>query len=241
MRQLFDGVAFMHEKNIVHRDLKLENILCVDDERIVISDFGFATQLQPGQKLRELLGTPGYLAPEMLKCQMYEDAEGYSVEVDDWALGVILYTLLAGCAPFYHRRQLIMLRMIQEAKYEFRAEQWSQITPDAKDLISRLLIVDVRKRFAAVQCLNHPWMRAVAITPKVSVIQREKVIEKRDYKKLWKYGIMMTRFFVRLTNIKALKLLVDRAALRKRPFRDRDVSSLFDKQAIFSDFWPEIC
>uniref|UniRef100_A0A915PY85 phosphorylase kinase n=1 Tax=Setaria digitata TaxID=48799 RepID=A0A915PY85_9BILA len=223
MRQLFDGVAYMHERNIVHRDLKLENILCIDEERIVISDFGFATQLQPGQKLKELLGTPGYLAPEMLKCQMYEDADGYSVEVDDWALGVILYTLLAGCAPFYHRRQLMMLRMIQEAKYEFRAEQWSQITSDAKDLISCLLVVDVQKRLTAAQCLHHPWMKTAAIGRKMNVLQREFIVEKRDYKKLWKYGITMIRFFVRLTNIKMLKLMIDRDALRQRPFYDRDI------------------
>ncbi|KAJ1368482.1 hypothetical protein KIN20_029617 [Parelaphostrongylus tenuis] len=105
MRQLFDGVAFMHSRNIVHRDLKLENILCIDDERIVISDFGFATYLKKGETLRELCGTPGYLSPEMLKCQMYEDLPGYSHPVDEWALGVIMYTLLAGYAPFYHRKR----------------------------------------------------------------------------------------------------------------------------------------
>uniref|UniRef100_A0A1I8EAE4 phosphorylase kinase n=1 Tax=Wuchereria bancrofti TaxID=6293 RepID=A0A1I8EAE4_WUCBA len=206
MRQLFDGVAYMHDRNIVHRDIKLENILCIDDERIVISDFGFATQIQPGQKLRELLGTPGYLAPEMLKCQMYEEADGYSVEVDDWALG------------------LMMLRMIQEAKYEFRADQWSQITYDAKDLISHLLIVEVQQRLTAAQCLHHPWMKTAAVTLKKSVIQQKLIIEKRDYKKLWKYSITMARFFVRLTNIKVLKLLVDRDVLRERPFRDRDAA-----------------
>ena len=99
MRQLFDGVSFMHSRNIVHRDLKLENVLCVDDERIVISDFGFATVLEKGSKLKgitfetrvrsrtvfvsDLCGTPGYLAPETLRCQMFEDAEGYSHPVRD--------------------------------------------------------------------------------------------------------------------------------------------------------------
>ncbi|VDL70491.1 unnamed protein product [Nippostrongylus brasiliensis] len=124
MRQLLDGVAYMHSRDIVHRDLKLENILCIDDERIVISDFGFATRLRKNETLRELCGTPGYLSPEMLKCQMYEDAPGYSHAVDEWALGVIMYTL-----------QLLMMRMIQEGRYEFRAEQWSTITQEAKDMI----------------------------------------------------------------------------------------------------------
>ncbi|TKR77376.1 hypothetical protein L596_018363 [Steinernema carpocapsae] len=136
MKQLFDAVDFMHDRNIVHRDLKLENILCIDDERIVISDFGFATELFPGQRLRELFGTPGYLAPETLRCQMFEGSEGYGLEVDDWALGVIMYTLLAGYAPFYHRRQLMMMRYIQEGKYEFRRGEWDQISEDAMDLVS---------------------------------------------------------------------------------------------------------
>lgn len=217
MRQLFEGVAFMHERMIVHRDLKLENILCIDEERVVISDFGFATQLQPGQKLKELLGTPGYLSPETLRCQMYDDCEGYGLEVDDWALGVILYTLLAGYAPFYHRRQLIMLRMIQEAKYEFRDEQWIHITNEAKDLIKHLLVVDVRQRYTAAKCLQDPWM--VGVSKEVAA----EAVKKRDFKRIWRRMIMLVRFFIRLTNIKYLKLLVDRSELRQRPFRDREI------------------
>lgn len=217
MRQLFDGVAFMHDRMIVHRDLKLENILCIDDERIVISDFGFATQLQPDQKLTELLGTPGYLAPETLRCQMYEDCEGYGLEVDDWALGVIFYTLLAGYAPFYHRRQLVMLRMIQEAKYEFRNEQWIHITDEAKDLIKRILVVDINKRYTAAQCLKHPWM--VGMSKEVAA----EAVKKRDFRRIWRRVIILVRFFVRLTNIKNLKIVVDRTLLRQRPFRDREI------------------
>jgi len=155
MRQLFDGVAFMHENNIVHRDLKLENVLCINDKRVVISDFGFAKQLNPKQKLNELFGTPGYLAPETIRCQMIENAEGYSLEVDNWALGVIMYTLLAGYAPFYHRQQLRCMRLIQEGRYEFSKGQWENISQDAKDLIRRLLTVDVAKRIHAAECTQH--------------------------------------------------------------------------------------
>lgn len=66
---------------------------------------------------------------------MYEDHPGYDQRVDLWACGVIMYTLLAGYAPFYHRRQMMMLRMIQEGKFDFPAEQWESISGDAKDLV----------------------------------------------------------------------------------------------------------
>ncbi|CAI5444593.1 unnamed protein product [Caenorhabditis angaria] len=218
MKQLFDGVEYMHDRNIVHRDLKLENILCIDEERIVISDFGFATRLERGQKLRDLCGTPGYLAPETIKCQMYDKAEGYSFEVDLWALGVIMYTLLAGYAPFYHRKQLMMLRIIQQGKYEFRSEQWENITTEAKNLISNLLVVEATKRFTAKQCLQHEWMNPAQI-PIVEVV----TVKDDKAKKRFKQAIIWVRFFIRLAKYKYLKTVVDRDVLRKRPFRDRDI------------------
>ncbi|CAJ0598815.1 unnamed protein product [Cylicocyclus nassatus] len=194
MRQLFDGVAYMHSRGIVHRDLKLENILCIDDERIVISDFGFATRLKKGETLRDLCGTPGYLSPEILRCQIY------------------YVHSIGGLCPILSQKQLIMMRMIQEGRYEFRAEQWSTITQEAKDLISGLLTVPVAQRLTSEKCLLMPWMNPAG-----------EVTNKPDMRKLFKQAIVLVRFFCRLQKYKYLKSVVDRESLRKRPFRDRDI------------------
>lgn len=81
-RQVFEGVDYIHSHSIVHRDLKPENILLDNSFNVKITDFGFAKVLLDGQKLHDLCGTPGYLAPETLKCSMWENSPGYSREVD---------------------------------------------------------------------------------------------------------------------------------------------------------------
>jgi phosphorylase kinase gamma subunit len=105
----------------------------------------------------DLCGTPGYLAPETLACSMYENMPGYGMEVDMWACGVILFTLLSGSPPFWHRRQIIMLRMIMEGNYSFSSPDWDEISDNAKDLIRNLLNVDPQNRFTAEQALNSPF------------------------------------------------------------------------------------
>jgi len=154
MHSILESVFYLHKKNIVHRDLKPENILLDKNMNVKISDFGFAVKLEHGQSLTDLCGTPGYLAPETLSCSMYENMPGYGMEVDMWACGVILFTLLSGSPPFWHRRQMIMLRMIMEGKYTFSSPEWDDISENAKDLIRNLLIVDKTKRFTAEQALN---------------------------------------------------------------------------------------
>ncbi|XP_078278341.1 phosphorylase b kinase gamma catalytic chain, skeletal muscle/heart isoform-like [Rhinoraja longicauda] len=159
MRALLEVVQFLHSKNIVHRDLKPENILLDDDMKVKLSDFGFALQLAPGEKLRELCGTPGYLAPEILLCSMDEMHTGYSKEVDLWSCGVIMYTLLSGSPPFWHRKQMLMLRMIMEGNYNYDSPEWQDRSDTVKDLISQLLVVKPEERYTADQALAHPFFQ----------------------------------------------------------------------------------
>ena len=139
MRQLFEAVQYIHSKGVVHRDLKPENILLDDALNVKLTDFGFAKVVAANECLYELCGTPGYLAPELLRASMYENATGYTKAVDMWACGVIMYTLLVGFPPFWHRKQMTMLRNIMEGKYEFCSPEWDDITDAPKDLVSTTL------------------------------------------------------------------------------------------------------
>lgn len=161
MRQLFEAIQYVHSKRIVHRDLKPENILLDDNDNIKVTDFGFAHVLEGNRLLTDLCGTPGYLAPEVLKANMYSDAKGYGLEVDIWACGVIMYTLLVGCPPFWHRKQIVMLRNIMEGKYSFASPEWADVSVEAKDLISKLLVVDPAERITVKEALNHPFFNVI--------------------------------------------------------------------------------
>ncbi|XP_031837695.1 phosphorylase kinase gamma isoform X3 [Nomia melanderi] len=172
MRQVFEGVQHIHNQGIVHRDLKPENILLDDNLNVKITDFGFARVLKGTDKLFDLCGTPGYLAPEVLKCNMFENAEGYGHEVDVWACGVIMFTLLVGCPPFWHRKQMVMLRNIMEGKYSFTSPEWADITEAPKDLIRKLLVVEPKKRISIKEALDHSFFHTVLWDQDIAPLKR---------------------------------------------------------------------
>lgn len=102
---------------------------------------------------------------------MFDDAPGYSKEVDIWACGVIMFTLLVGCPPFWHRKQMIMLRNIMEGKYSFMSPEWGDISEDPKDLIRKCLVVDPEKRITVREALKHPFFNTVvSIISSVTII-----------------------------------------------------------------------
>ncbi|XP_013794112.1 phosphorylase b kinase gamma catalytic chain, skeletal muscle/heart isoform-like isoform X2 [Limulus polyphemus] len=191
MKQLLEAVEFIHSKNVVHRDLKPENILLDDEFSVKITDFGFAKTVKQEECLFELCGTPGYLAPELLKASMYENAVGYNQEVDIWACGVIMYTLLVGFPPFWHRKQMIMLRNIMEGRFEFCSPEWDDITDLPKDLIQQMLVADPKKRITVSEALKHEFFQIITTKGR-----------KFNAKKTFQFGILCVRAMVRLKRLK---------------------------------------
>ena len=162
MKQILDAVNHCHTLGFVHRDLKPENILLSDDyNTIKLTDFGLARPLDKNgrERLYQVCGTPGYLAPEVLRSGMYEPdhplCTGYAFEVDAWACGIIAYTLLVGRPPFWHRNQLKMIRQICDSSHSFSGPEWSEITEETKDLINRLLDKDLSHRMSVSEALKH--------------------------------------------------------------------------------------
>eukprot|EP00004_Rigifila_ramosa_P021673 TRINITY_DN580_c0_g1_i2.p1 TRINITY_DN580_c0_g1~~TRINITY_DN580_c0_g1_i2.p1 ORF type:complete len:336 (-),score=80.65 TRINITY_DN580_c0_g1_i2:706-1686(-) len=155
VRQIANAVAYLHELGIVHRDLKPENLLYAnerDDSDIKIADFGLSRVLNEDSMLKTACGTPGYVAPEVLK------GRGYGKPVDMWSVGVITYILLCGFPPFYDDNVQVLFEQIKAGHYDFPDQWWGNISESAKDLIRKLLTVDPAKRLTAVEALQHPWL-----------------------------------------------------------------------------------
>ncbi|KRT83894.1 phosphotransferase, partial [Oryctes borbonicus] len=217
MRQIFEGVQHIHNRGIVHRDLKPENILLDDNLNVKITDFGFAKKLNPGEVLNDLCGTPGYLAPETLKCNMFENAPGYSFEIDVWACGVIMYTLLVGCPPFWHRKQMIMLRNIMEGKYSFTSPEWADISEPPKDLIRKLLVVEPEKRITLRQALEHPFFQTVRMQQR-----------RFNARQKFKWAILVVRCMVRLQRLRFTPEPLSVTIARSDPYRIKILRKVID-------------
>ncbi|KAG9145100.1 hypothetical protein Leryth_008903 [Lithospermum erythrorhizon] len=154
-RQLMEVVVFCHDKGFVHRDLKPENILLVSrssSSPIKLADFGLATYIKPGQKLNVTVGSPFYIAPEVL-------SGGYNQAADIWSAGVILYILLSGMPPFWGKTKSEIFDAVRGAKLRFHPHLWDHISASAKDLITKMICVDPSKRFTATEVLGHTWMK----------------------------------------------------------------------------------
>jgi len=149
--QILKGVKYLHNAGIVHRDLKLDNIL-VDKNplgwKIKIIDFGLAI-IQHSNKLKSLCGTMQYIAPEVLQ------KIGYDNKVDMWSCGIILFILLTGEFPFEDDK--IQIDDL------FGGERWKKIPGEAKDLLNKLLVSNPEQRLSAADALKHPWITGVKI------------------------------------------------------------------------------
>jgi calcium/calmodulin-dependent protein kinase I len=164
-KQLIEAVKYMHDKQIVHRDLKLENMLLKkpnDIRTIKIADFGLAKKYGHAA-LSTICGTPQYVAPEVIKGG--NTPYTYGKECDLWSCGVILFILLGGYPPFYDESEPRLFRKIREGIPDMNDPVWDEVSKEAKDLIMKLLDVDPPSRLTVEGVLEHPWMNPPASSP----------------------------------------------------------------------------
>jgi len=152
---LFGALDYCHERRVVHRDLKPENLLLLNNESdtdLKLADFGFAKCVPKDGKLLTGCGTPRYVAPEIIAgC-------GHDTKVDMWSIGVIIYILLSGYAPFGGKPRSVLFERILRGKFNFHEQYWKNISICAKDLIKQLLTTNPNKRINAHDALKHEWM-----------------------------------------------------------------------------------
>ncbi len=158
MKQVLSCINYCHQANIVHRDLKPENILLEQNkeyDQIKIIDFGTSLVYDPNRNLDEKLGTPYYIAPEVLN-------KSYNEKCDVWSAGVITYILLSGMPPFNGQSDQDIMKKVREGVFSFEDRIWSTISDQAKAFIKSLLIYEPRQRPSAADALQHPWLASHA-------------------------------------------------------------------------------
>ena len=175
MSGMLDGLAHLHSRGVVHRDLKLENVLLTnskhDMSQVKIIDMGYAKHLAPpgsspcADAMNSVCGTPLYIAPELVRPSVQKGKlqrkARYGTQADMWSCGVIMYCLLSGYSPFDAAGRMSMWELfedIQNAAYDFSDPVWQTVSGDALAMIEGLLEVDPAKRLTAEQALRHPWM-----------------------------------------------------------------------------------
>ncbi|KAI8466197.1 MAG: kinase-like domain-containing protein [Monoraphidium minutum] len=150
-QQIISGVEYCHRNMVVHRDLKPENVLLDSSMAVKIADFGLSNVMHDGHFLKTSCGSPNYAAPEVISGKLYAGPE-----VDVWSCGVILYALLCGSLPFDDENIPNLFKKIKGGVYNLP----SHLSPGARDLIPRMLLVDPLKRITIPEVRAHPWFAA---------------------------------------------------------------------------------
>jgi len=158
MRQLLSALLYCHNHNIVHRDIKAENILIESTEslndkefyNIRLTDFSSARSFSRSKKLTKKVGTPYYIAPEVLK-------RSYNEKCDVWSCGVLLFILLCGKPPFFGDTDKEILESVEVGKPYKKDSEWVNVSKDAVNLIDKMLTMEPSKRISIADALKHPW------------------------------------------------------------------------------------
>lgn len=206
MKTIVEVVQMCHRHGVMHRDLKPENFLFANKKEtapLKAIDFGLSVFFKPGERFNEIVGSPYYMAPEVLK-------RNYGQEVDIWSAGVILYILLCGVPPFWAETEQGVAQAIIRSVVDFKRDPWPKISDNAKDLVKKMLNPDADQRLTAQQVLEHPWLQNIKKAPNVSLGETVKA-------RLKQFSVM-NKFKKRALTVIAEFLSVEEAAGIKEAF-----------------------
>lgn len=181
MKQICEGVSYLHKNQILHLDLKPENIVCVSPEThwIKIIDFGLARRYIPHQRLQVNFGTPEFVSPEVVNYNFVSYAS------DMWSVGVICYILVSGNSPFLGEDEDDTMANIQDGEWEF-CDEFDDVSDDCRDFIKRLIVYQKGGRMSANQCLAHPWISSLASKRQGQLRSRLKIKRRINKIRWWK-------------------------------------------------------
>uniref|UniRef100_A0A3Q2Z3C9 Protein kinase domain-containing protein n=1 Tax=Hippocampus comes TaxID=109280 RepID=A0A3Q2Z3C9_HIPCM len=190
LKQILDGVLYLHSKGIAHFDLKPENIMLLSRSaphpRIKLIDFGLAHKMDFGNDFKNIFGTPEFVAPEVV------NYEPLGLEADMWSVGVITYILLSGASPFLGDNKQETLANVSAVDYALDDDFFGGTSALAKDFIARLLVKDPKKRMSVQDSLRHPWIQPKdtrqALSRKESAVNMEK-LKKFAARRKWKVSV----------------------------------------------------
>jgi serine/threonine protein kinase len=189
IRQLTSAIQHLHLKYVVHRDLKPENLLLSeksDTADVMLADFGLAALVDKMSPLRAAVGTPGYIAPEVL-LTLDDPNVTYDYAADIFGIGVIMYILLCGFPPFYAEDDDDLFDLTIEGDYSYPSPFWDGVSSEAKDLIDRMLATDPKKRYTCDQILKHPWLTEKNNTAPMPMAQEQ--LKQWRARRRWKKGL----------------------------------------------------
>ncbi|CAI8613994.1 unnamed protein product [Vicia faba] len=212
-KTIVEVVQMCHKHGVMHRDLKPENFLFANKKEtaaLKAIDFGLSVFFKPGEKFNEIVGSPYYMAPEVLK-------RNYGPEVDIWSAGVILYILLCGVPPFWAETEQGVAQAIIRSVVDFKRDPWPKVSDNAKDLVKKMLNPDPKRRLTAQEVLDHPWLINAKKAPNVSLGETVRA-------RLKQFSVM-NKLKKRALRVIAEHLSVEEAAGLKEGFKLMDTSN----------------
>nr|POE76916.1 serine/threonine-protein kinase pepkr2 [Quercus suber] len=187
LKELILVIKYCHDMGVVHRDIKPENILLTSSGQMKLADFGLAMRVSNGQSLAGVVGSPAYVAPEVLIGQ-------YSEKVDIWSAGVLLHALLLGVLPFQGDSVEAIFEAIKKVKLDFKSGVWESVSQPARNLIAHMLTRDVSARLTADEILSQSLAGVVGspayVAPEVLIGQYSEKVD------IWSAGVLLHALLV---------------------------------------------